>query len=128
MARVTISDNKGVVVSQGKHLVVEGMPLLEELEEITVPTGTTATLKSYGQTSITTTGGASGVITLPNGEYVGQLKLIVLTDDGGDAAVTVSKHVTSDDEVFTAEDTADALLLVWMGNVWATVANNGWAT
>ena len=119
---------KGIVVSPGKHLELEGMPIVEEQINITVATTETATLKPYGSTSITTTGGASGTITLPDGTQVGQQKLVVLTSDGGDASLSVTNHVTSSPEVFTAAEATDAILFVWNGTAWATAANSGWTT
>ena len=127
MPKVTIG-NRGIVTEAGSGFHVDHHSALEQIEEVRVLTTEAATLRPYGVSSITTVGGASGVITLPNGTHIGQQKLIVLTSDGGDAAVTVSKHVTSDDEVFTAADAGDTLMLIWQGVEWVTVANHGWAT
>jgi len=127
MPKVTI-DNRGIVTEAGTGFHIEGQSMVEEIQEVTVATTETATLKPYGTTSLTTTGGASGVITLPDGTAMGQQKFVVLTGDGGDATLRVTTHETSTPEDFTGADPGDAILFVWQGTQWATVANSGWAT
>ena len=56
------------------------------------------------------------------------MKTVILESDGGDAVLSVTNHVTSAPEVFTAADATDILVLVWNGTKWATVHAGGWAT
>ena len=90
-----------------------------------VVTSTTATLTTSDYTEFDTTDNAIAA-TLPDGQYIGQQKTMVLTTDGGnDVTLTVTSHVTSDPEVFTFADAADTLVLQWNGSVWMTIHNSG---
>ena len=128
MPKVIYSPRDGLVIETGSGFVLKDSPLREAQEVITVLSSGTATLKNYGITSITTSGGASGVITLPDGANAGDLKTVVLTSDGGDATLSVSNHITTSPEVFTANAAADCIVFVWNGTKWATVHNHSWTT
>ncbi len=127
MPKVKYSAGQGLVTTPGSGFVV-GTQLRQDLQTLAPDVGGTATLKNYGITSIDTTAGASGVLTLPDGSIVGQLKTIVLTTDNGDAQVEVTSHVDgAGGNTFTAADAADFLVLIWNGTKWDTVKNTGWA-
>jgi hypothetical protein len=89
----------------------------------TVTTGS-PTLDSTGVSLLDSSGGAI-TATLGSGDYTGSMKLIVMTDATTSSTVSVTSHATSDPEVFTFAQVDDALLLMWTGNEWITVANNG---
>ena len=59
-------------------------------------------------------------MTLGDGHYVGQTKMIVSTDATNTTTVSVTNHVTSDPEVFTFT-LGQYLLLVWLGSEWSTI-------
>jgi hypothetical protein len=65
-------------------------------------------------TKVTTTGAAA--ITLADGAKLGQLKLVVLTTDGGDATLTPSNLAGG--TTITFADVGDAALLLWNGSNW----------
>jgi hypothetical protein len=127
MAKLVYTPAKGLIQEPGSGIEMKGAPLKESTESVTVLTSATATLSPNGITLLTTSGGASGTITLPNGSSPGQMKLIVLESDGGNATLSVTTHNTSTPEIFTATDPGDNLLLVWGGDQWSTVALGGWA-
>ena len=128
MPKVTYRPGSGLVQETGSGFSITGAPITQDQEQLTIATTETATLTSYGVSRLTTTGGTSGTITLPDGDLVGQMKTVILESDGGDAVLSVTNHVTSAPEVFTAADATDILVLVWNGTKWATVHAGGWAT
>ena len=128
MPKLVYTVKKGLVQETGTGFDIRDVPLTVNQESVTVATAETATLSAYGVSLITTTGGTSGTITQPNGTTPGEMKLIVLESDGGNAVVSVTTHLTTDPEVFTAEDAGDCLVLVWEGTQWNTVQLGGWAT
>jgi hypothetical protein len=128
MPKVTYSPGRGLVQETGSGFEVSGVPVTQNQEQLSVSVGDTATLKSYGVSRLTTVGGTSGTITLPDGDLAGQMKTVVLDVDGGKAVLSVTNHVTSSPEVFEGEDAKDILVLVWNGTKWGTAHNTGWAT
>jgi len=66
------------------------------------------------KTNLTTTGAAA--VTLADGTHVGQLKLIQMIVDAGDATVTPSN--LSGGTTITYADVGDAALLKWDGSNW----------
>ena len=84
-------------------------------------------LRVYNRTELDTTSGALAG-TLGDGTYDGQIKIIEMTVDGGDYTLTVTNHITSPSEVFTFNDVGDYLILMWSGDDWVTIANNGVTT
>jgi len=88
-------------------------------------TGVTVTIKAGLPASFDTTNNAIAA-TLGSGTFIGQQQLLVLETDGGnDATLTVTNHETSDPGVFTFADVDDALVLMWTGTEWITIANSG---
>ena len=82
----------------------------------------TFTLSASRSTSIDSSGGAvTG--TLGDGDYIGQLKTIVMTEASNSSTVSITNHETSDPEVATFDAVDEYLLLVWTGTEWATVSN-----
>lgn len=74
------------------------------------------TITEY-KTDWTTTGAAAG--TLADGAEVGQLKLIQLIVDGGDATLTPSN--LSGGTTITFADAGDSALLQWNGSDWVAI-------
>jgi hypothetical protein len=74
------------------------------------------TITEY-KTDWTTTGAAAG--TLADGAEVGQLKLIQLIVDGGDATLTPSN--LSGGTTITFADAGDCALLQWNGSDWVAI-------
>ena len=68
-----------------------------------------------------TTGGAM-TVTVGSGVYVGQILLLHLSVDGGDATVSVTNHFTSDPETAVCDDVNDYWRLFWNGSEWMTIA------
>lgn len=62
--------------------------------------------------------------TLGSGDYVGQIKTIVMTNASNSSTVSVTNHVTSDPEVFTFDAVDEYLVLMWTGTEWVTVAGD----
>jgi len=113
-------------VAYGKNQV-EGCASGTSVYDDRTETAETITLEPEGPTSFDTTSNAIAA-TLPDGEYIGQIKTVVLTTDGGnDVTLTVTHHLTSDPEVFTLQDAGDGLAFIWLGT-WHTLYNNGATT
>lgn len=89
-----------------------------EIEE-TVTT-TPATLKTYGATKLDSSGGAL-TVTLPDGNYVGQIKTIVMTDATASSTVSITHHQTSDPEVATFDAVDETGVFMWTGTEWITI-------
>ena len=127
MPSISYDPGKGLVSKAGGGFTVRG-PITPTTEELTIPTTETATLTNHVVSAITTTGGASGDVTLPDGTNIGDEKFISLVSDGGDLTLVVTNHETSGDENFTAAEAGDCILLRWGGTKWYTVVNNGMTT
>ena len=67
---------------------------------------------------------AAVTATLPDGDVIGQQKLVYVTNVDNAVVLSVTSHGTSDPESFTAGAAGQSLLLVWDGTVWQTVAGN----
>jgi hypothetical protein len=80
------------------------------------------------ETTLIDSSGGAVTVTLPNGRYAGQRKVIRMTDATTSSTVSVTNHITSAPEVFTFADANDRLILVWDGVTWNTLVNNGAAT
>ena len=107
------------IKDQGVNTTVLGM-------RETVTTGSPA-LRIHGYTLLDSSGGAI-TATLGSGTRVGSIKTIAMTDASNSSTVSVTNHETSDPEVFTFADVDDALVLMWTGTEWMTIANSGVAT
>lgn len=67
-------------------------------------------------------------VTLADGEIVGQIKIVSMTEASNSSTLTIAHHVTSDPEVLIFAQVGDLVMLIWSGADWATVHNNGAAT
>jgi hypothetical protein len=87
----------------------------------TVKTGTADYNGEFENPVIVSVPTATTVVTVPDGEYVGQT-LFITCPDANSQTVTasVSHHVTSDPEIFTFTSGL-VLLLIWNGSKWNTV-------
>lgn len=74
--------------------------------------------------------GSSGAytITLGDGRYPGQLIFFNCTVAGNNVSLSVTKHLTSNPEVFTLNAINESILLQWNGVEWQTVVANGATT
>jgi len=80
-------------------------------------------LSTYGASKLNSSGGALA-LTLADGDYIGQMKMISMSVAGNNADVTIAHHETADDEVARFDAVDEYLLLVWTGTEWATVSNS----
>lgn len=108
------SGNTGVIVNGGLGGFTETV------------TGT-VTLMEFGSSQLNSVGGAI-TATLPDGQGVGQRKMIIMTEASNCSTVSVTHHVTSDPEVYDLQDVGDTLILEWNGIDWLEVHNNGCET
>jgi hypothetical protein len=114
---VIITACTGTITDANNHAIITP-PAIEQISSA----GALSVSKSY---SYLTTAAGAMAITLADGVYRGQQKFIVLGVDAGDATLTVAKHRTSSPEVFVFDTAGDSLILMWEGNVWITIENNG---
>jgi len=87
----------------------------------------TVTLLPGGISTIDSSGGAV-TATLGSGENIGEPKTVVMTDATNSSTLSVTNHSTSDPEVFTFDAVDEALVLMWTGTEWITVASDGVTT
>ena len=74
-------------------------------------------------TELTTAAGAAAV-TLANGTTVGQMKIITMVVDGGDATLTPTTFANG--STLTFGDVNDTVCLVWASTIgWVIVSNSG---
>ena len=101
----------------------------QERQNVTQTETMTATnstaISKCGDTVIDTTLGIMAGLTLANGTHIGDIKIVSMSTDGGDATLTVANHFTSSPEVFVFNDVGDKLALIWTGTVWSTLTNSG---
>lgn len=85
-------------------------------------TATTATpaLSPEGSTSIDSTANAVNA-TLAAGTYIGQIKVIVMTQASNSSTVTIANHQTSDPEVATFDAIDETGVFMWTGTEWITI-------
>ncbi len=109
-------DNKTLNVSvTGTNDEVQGNVGDDE----TVTTGS-PTLQQWGSTSIDSSGGAiTG--TLGSGQYIGQVKTIVMTEASTSSTISISNHQTSDPEVATFNAVDETGVFMWTGTEWVTI-------
>jgi len=94
---------------------------LDAVEEIT---SATATLNHWGVSNLNSL--ATGITaTLGSGTQTGQFKYIRMTNASVSSSLSVTKHATSNPEVFVFNATRDSLCLQWTGVNWYTVGNSG---
>jgi len=103
--------------------IIEILPyaVSEEVQVAETATGT-YTLDATVATEIDSSA-AAVTGTLGDGDYVGQLKTIVMTDASNSSTVSITNHETSDPEVATFDAVDEYWLGVWTGTEWATVSN-----
>jgi hypothetical protein len=85
--------------------------------------GQSQTISAFGASELTSDDDSTDETgTLGDGTYVGQTKTIVLTTDGGDDwDITISHHVTSDDEAMTCDAAGEYARFWWDGDDWVTI-------
>lgn len=85
----------------------------------TVTTGSPA-LTVYGSSVLDSSGGAiTG--TLGSGTFIGQIKVIVMTDASTSSTISITNHQTSDPEVATFDAVDETGVFLWSGTEWITL-------
>lgn len=96
-------------------------------EPITETITASGGLRVWGNSDLDSGGGAIAGI-LGDGNQVGDIKTITMSDASSASTVSVTHHETSDPEVFTFNNVGDMLVLMWTGATWVTVKNYGVGT
>jgi len=111
-----VSDNNSII-DDGANNKIVGCTGLGNEELVT--SGSPA-LKHWGVTKLNS---AAGAITaaLPDGQYAGEIKTIVMTDAGNPSTVSATHHETSDPQVAIFDDVNEIWVLIWTGTRWATL-------
>ena len=93
-------------------------------------TGGVQALSGAGAADVTnlvtelTTGAGAAAVTLANGTTVGQMKIITMVVDGGDATLTPTTFANG--STMTFADVNDTVMLVWANTIgWVLVSNSG---
>jgi hypothetical protein len=82
-------------------------------------TALSPTLSHWGITKLDSSSNAINA-TLPDGQYLGETKIIVMTNASNPCTVSAIHHETSDPEVATFDAVDEVWCLIWTGNEWAT--------
>ena len=136
MPKVTVDDSKGLVQSSGSGfevssamvasdtLAVAGAATLSAALICGVDTRAEAGAVSLTSvvTLVTTT--SARAITLAAGT-AGQIKIIMMTVDGGDATLTPGGGILGGGTTITFGDVGDVVVLVYSGAKWAVASNVG---
>jgi hypothetical protein len=83
-------------------------------------TAASPTLSMKRCTKIDSTSNAVNA-TLGSGQYIGQIKVIVMIEASNASTVTVTNHNLSDGEVFDFKAVDAVLVLMWIGTEWITL-------
>ena len=67
---------------------------------------------------------ANFTLTVPDGAYIGQELVIVMSSDANSktCSISVTHHETSDPEVFTMDAADEYIKLLWTGTEWVTIS------
>lgn len=79
-----------------------------------------ATLQTWGYSELDSTSNKVDS-TLPSGDYIGQIKTIVMTEASNSSTVTITNHQTSDPEVATFDAVDETGVFLWTGTEWITI-------
>ena len=78
------------------------------------------TLTVTGSSSIdSSSNGVDG--TLGSGSYIGQVKVIVMTEASNSSTISITNHQTSDPEVATFNAIDETGVFMWSGTEWVTI-------
>ncbi len=106
-------------------VIIDGGPLVEDIEFLT---SDGVNLQAFGASDFDTNAGpfsyALGSPALGL-NAIGTMKVMTMSVAGNDADITVTNHATSDPEVFRFNAVDEALVLMWTGTEWITIANEG---
>lgn len=123
MPKVEYTKSKGLVQKTGSGFSVADVPVVEHVQTLT--TSGAADISAHG-THIITSGGVH-TITLLNGTYAGQKKLVVV-DDVTDGNITLKAETAGNAGATetvggVAIDAAgEHALLMWIGDRWVTLS------
>jgi hypothetical protein len=130
--------------SRGDRYTKDGIEIVSNPEEIALGSGLNIS-ESNGVATITTENAETETVTtasptlsvtgssvidsslnavdatLPSGEYIGQIKTIVMTDASNSSTVSITNHQTSDPEVATFNATDETGVFMWTGTEWVTI-------
>lgn len=111
-----VSANNAIIDSGANNKIVGCSGLGNE----EIVTSGFPTLKHWGVTKLNSAAGAITAI-LPDGQYAGEIKTIVMTDASNPSTVSATHHDTSDPQVAIFNDVDDIWVLIWTGMRWATL-------
>ena len=97
-----------------------GWLLLDRDSNSETVTTASPTLAVYGSTSIDSSSNAVDG-TLGSGEFIGQIKTIVMTNAANSSTISITNHQTSDPEVATFDAVDETGVFMWTGTEWVTI-------
>ena len=130
MPKTVISDAKGVVNSAGSGTTISNAVTFGDAITLGAAlVGSIDTRAEAGAVSLTSlitlvTTTSSRAITLAAGT-AGQVKIITMTVDGGDATLTPAGGILGGSTTITFGDVGDTVVLVYTGAKWAIASNVG---
>lgn len=99
------------------------------LDAVLLGFGTAQALTGVGAVNVTslvtlvTTTGVAQALTIANGLFVGQIKIVHHTVDGGSAVLTPAS--AGNFATYTLTNVHDAVVLMWTGSAWNVILNVG---
>ena len=115
---LNIGDSSNTVAIAGSASITKNV---YNYEEVTT-TGSSDVVDPSKYVSLVTSAGAH-TVTLPNGTYVGQVKKVILTVDGG--TVTLTPASLAEGTSITMADVFDSVELIWDGTNWNIAQASG---
>ena len=122
MPKVEYTKSKGLVQKTGSGFSIADVPVVEHIQSVT--TAGPTTISAHG-THLLTSGGVH-TVTLSDGSYAGQKKLIVCVDHTDGALSLVGETAGNGgggEALGTMNATGEHILLMWIGDRWVTLSS-----
>lgn len=120
MPKVEYTKSKGLVQKTGSGFSIADVPVVEHIQSVTTAGATT--ISAHG-THLLTSGGAH-TVTLSDGSYAGQKKLIVCVDQTLGNLSLVGETAGdggAGEAIGTMDAAGEHILLMWIGDRWVTL-------
>ena len=129
MVKVKIDNEKGLVQSTGNGAaqILPGITgnsgthvgYIPDAQSYDIAAGTGGALSLTSYINTIATDGDDDAFTLADGLAKGQLmKVILVTDGGGDAVLTIASAISSSLDIITFSNVGDTAELMWNGTAW----------
>lgn len=115
-----VQSNAGFKVGSTEVINSSGEIVADVVVASSVATAAAPALSPEGSTAIDSSANAVNA-TLGAGSFIGQIKVIVMTEASNSSTVTIANHQTSDPEVATFDAVDETGVFMWTGTEWVTI-------